>query len=45
MTYVGQVRFEQETLVAAPRSEVELRIYSAPKADRYLVSLDRPLEL
>ncbi len=34
-----------EKTIAAPGSEVDLTIYSEPKADRYLVTLDRPIEV
>lgn len=32
-----------EKMIAAPDSEIDLTIYSEPKADRYLVTLDRPV--
>lgn len=34
-----------EKLLAAPGSEVDLIIYSEPKAERYLVTFDRPVEI
>lgn len=37
--------FVEEELLSAPDSEIELTIYSEPKADRYLVTLDRPLNV
>jgi len=35
----------EEQLLSASESEVELTIFSEPKVDRYLVTLDRPLEI
>lgn len=37
--------FVEEEVLPAPESEIELTIYSEPKADRYLVTLDRPLDI
>jgi len=35
----------KEKLVPAPGSEVQISVYSEPKTDNYLISLDRPLKI
>lgn len=35
----------EEDIITAPESEIELTFYSEPKVNRYLVTLDRPVEV